>query len=31
MVDKFTILTIMVNITIIVNIKIINPKEYENA
>jgi hypothetical protein len=31
MVDKFPMLTIMVNITIITNPKIINPKDYENA
>jgi hypothetical protein len=31
MVDKYPILTIMVNITMIANSKLINPKEYENA
>jgi hypothetical protein len=31
MVDKFPMLTIMVNITIIANPKIINSKDYENA
>lgn len=31
MVDKFPILTIMVNIIRMANPKVINPKEYENA